>query len=128
MLSPTIFFGDKRRMRKTFITTLVASAIAVVVLAGCKAQDIVPGAASSSKVKTDTNTNNAAALTEEARRVTVQELKDLLDKNEAVVYDTRSRMDYDSSHIKGALSMPVGEVETRIDELPKDKLIVFYCA
>ena len=48
-------------------------------------------------------------------------------KRKAVVYDTRAKSSYDAEHIKGALSMPSGEVADRTGELPKDKTIVFYC-
>jgi hypothetical protein len=42
--------------------------------------------------------------------------------------DARSLSDFDASHIKGAVSLPVGEVEARLGELPPDKEIIFYCA
>lgn len=59
--------------------------------------------------------------------MTVDELKKMLDAGQAVVYDTRAKTAYDQEHIKGALSMPAGEVADRMGELPKDKTIVFYC-
>ena len=69
----------------------------------------------------------AQAPAEEARRVNVDELKKLLDAGKAVVYDTRPKAAYDTEHIKGALSMPSDQVAAHVDELPKDKTIVFYC-
>jgi predicted sulfurtransferase len=63
-----------------------------------------------------------------ARRVTTAELKDLLDRNEAVVIDVRNEASYNASHIKGAKLIPEAEVVKRVDELPKDKLIVTYCS
>jgi hypothetical protein len=69
----------------------------------------------------------AQAPAEEARRVTVEELKKMLDSGKAVVYDTRAKAAYDAEHIKGSLSMPSNEVADRAGELPKDKTIVFYC-
>ena len=69
----------------------------------------------------------AQAPAEEARRVTVEELKKMLDAGKAVVYDTRAKAAYDAEHIKGSLSMPSNEVADRAGELPKDKTIVFYC-
>jgi 3-mercaptopyruvate sulfurtransferase SseA len=115
-------------MRKTFITVWVACVVAAAVLAACKAQDEVPGVASSSQDNAAAARAQAAAQTDGARRVTVEELQEMLAKGEAVVYDTRPRSEYDSGHIKGSLSMPLGEVESRAGELPKDKFIVFYCA
>jgi hypothetical protein len=62
------------------------------------------------------------------RRVTLVELKDLLAKNEAVVIDVRNEESFKASHIKGSKLIPEAEVAKRSDELPKDKLIVTYCA
>ena len=63
-----------------------------------------------------------------ACRVTVQQLKDLLAKNEAVVIDVRNQASYDMGHIKGARLIPEAEVANRVDELPKNKLVVTYCS
>ena len=63
-----------------------------------------------------------------ARRVTVAELKDLLDKNQAVVIDVRNQASYDAGHIRGAKLIPEAEVVSHLSELPKDKLIVTYCS
>lgn len=63
-----------------------------------------------------------------ARRVTVTELRDMLDKNQAVVIDVRTQQSYDMGHIKGSKLIPETEVANRSDELPKNKLIVTYCS
>ena len=64
----------------------------------------------------------------EIRRVTIAELQDALKKNEAVIVDVRSRDAYDAGHIKGSVMLPEGEMDKLLDKLPKDKLIVTYCA
>jgi activator of HSP90 ATPase len=119
-------------MRKLFLTALAGAFAAALLLAGCKATDTAgnsntgasAGVIKASATAPPTNTANPA---DEARRVTVDELKKMLDAGQAVVYDTRAKSAYDQEHIKGALSMPAGEVSGRINELPKDKTIVFYC-
>jgi 3-mercaptopyruvate sulfurtransferase SseA len=63
-----------------------------------------------------------------ARRVTIPELKDLLDRNEAVAIDVRNEASYKIGHIRGAKLIPDNEVASRSDELPKNKLIVTYCS
>jgi 3-mercaptopyruvate sulfurtransferase SseA len=63
-----------------------------------------------------------------ARRVTVAELKGMLDRNEAVVIDVRNEASYNVGHIRGAKLIPEAEVVNHIDELPRNKLIVTYCA
>jgi rhodanese-related sulfurtransferase len=62
------------------------------------------------------------------RRVTTAELKDLLDRNEAVVIDVRNEASYNAGHVRGSKLIPEAEVVNHIDELPKNKLIVTYCS
>ena len=52
----------------------------------------------------------AIAAADGACRVTVQQLKDLLAKNEAVVIDVRNQASYDMGHIKGSRLIPEAEV------------------
>ena len=61
-------------------------------------------------------------------RIKPQELKEKLDAGEdVIVVDARSREDYESLHIPGALSIPLPEVEERNGELPQGREIVLYC-
>lgn len=50
----------------------------------------------------------------------------------ALFVDARSRDDYDSGHIPGAVSLPLGSVHDAIydflDEYPVDKRIITYCS
>lgn len=67
----------------------------------------------------------------EAPRITKEELRDKLDKKaDIVVVDVRSKDAYDKLHIKGAISIPLEEIEARhkkLKKLPKEKEIVLYC-
>jgi predicted sulfurtransferase len=63
----------------------------------------------------------------EARRISAEEVRQALAKGKAVLVDVRSKDSYDASHAQGALSIPLGEIESRAGELPKDKLVVTYC-
>lgn len=62
-----------------------------------------------------------------ARRINVTEMHDLWEKGKILVVDTRTEPAYKESHIKGAILIPAGDVASKIDELPKDKMIVTYC-
>jgi rhodanese-related sulfurtransferase len=44
-----------------------------------------------------------------------------------LIVDVRTREEYDGGHLKGALLIPVQELEGRVDELPKDKPVIVYC-
>ena len=64
----------------------------------------------------------------EVPRISPEDLKARLDKGEAIlVVDSRSKTSFDSGHLTGAISVPAGEVESRLDEFPRDQEIVFYC-
>ncbi len=69
--------------------------------------------------------SQAGAL--EVPRMTLEELKSKLDQNAGViVVDARGKNSFEQEHIKGAISIPEGEVEARYQELPMDKEIIFY--
>lgn len=55
------------------------------------------------------------------------ELLNLMRADDVVVLDVRPEDEYASGHIPGAISMPVGELERRLAEMPADREIVAYC-
>ena len=59
--------------------------------------------------------------------ITCSELRRRIKTGGAVVLDVRPAVEYASGHIAGARSIPVGELRTRIKEIPKKRLIVAYC-
>ncbi|HEX3247912.1 MAG TPA: rhodanese-like domain-containing protein [Pyrinomonadaceae bacterium] len=63
-----------------------------------------------------------------ARRITINELDELMKNNEAVVIDVRNQSMYDSGHIPGSRLIPAGEIQNHLNELPRDKMIVTYCS
>lgn len=56
----------------------------------------------------------------------VDEVKARLETGGVVVVDARFRTDFDESHVPGAISMPLSEIEQRFMELPAGKAIVVY--
>lgn len=98
---------------------------ALLVLIACE------GTAQQSRESNQSREPRAASTTQSedsVRRVTVTELQQALEKNEAIVVDVRGQSAYEASHIKGARSIPLGEVAQRAGELPRDKMIVTYCS
>ena len=51
------------------------------------------------------------------------------DKENALIVDVRSPEEFNAGHVPGAVLIPVGEVESRIEEFGQDKSrpIVVYC-
>ena len=60
-------------------------------------------------------------------RAALEETFQKLSQGEALVVDVRGKASYDVGHIAGALSLPEGEIDARLDELPRDAEIVLYC-
>ncbi|MBL4845770.1 MAG: hypothetical protein JKY65_09605 [Planctomycetes bacterium] len=44
----------------------------------------------------------------------------------ALLVDVRTRGEYERGHLEGALNLPVGELEARLAELPRDRPLVVY--
>lgn len=109
-------------MRNIFPILMVAL-ISLVVIAGCNSAD---------QEGTKTASTGAAQpptiYPDGVRRITVQELQALMSRDEAFIVDVRTEDAYKTGHIKGAKLIPVGETANRVNELPKDKLIVTYCS
>ena len=55
------------------------------------------------------------------------DLLDGLRDGAVTVLDVRPPDEYAAAHIPGAISLPFGEIEQRLDELPSDGEIVAYC-
>ncbi|MGE0131618.1 MAG: rhodanese-like domain-containing protein [Blastocatellales bacterium] len=65
-----------------------------------------------------------------ADRITINQLKRMMDaKEEVVIVDNRKGSSYLGStvKIKGALHITLDELEAKMKDLPKNKLIVTYC-
>jgi 3-mercaptopyruvate sulfurtransferase SseA len=112
--------------------------LAIIVLAACNSKDSGTRANSGSfgGGKSGTNqptpggtvSSTPSTMSDGVRRVTIVELRDMLDKGTAIVIDTRGADSYKASHIKGSISVPVDQVANRINDLPRDKTIVAYCS
>ncbi len=69
-----------------------------------------------------------ALPTDGVRRITVSELRNALEKGEAIAVDVRGEVEYKLGRIKGSRSVPLGLIAQQSEDLPRDKLIVTYCA
>lgn len=63
-------------------------------------------------------------------KVNIFQWRDILnvDKAEAMIIDSRTKEEYDFGHIEGAINIPVDEIRSRLNEMPRDKKIIVYCA
>jgi rhodanese-related sulfurtransferase len=61
------------------------------------------------------------------RPISVDELREALRGERVILLDVRPHAEYRSGHLPQARSIPVAELETRLEELPRDQEIVAYC-
>lgn len=64
---------------------------------------------------------------EEMDALSSKELEARLEREDVLVLDVRPREEYETGHIPGARSIPIDQLEARLDDLPDDKEIVAYC-
>lgn len=69
-------------------------------------------------------------LTEEAPRITQEELREELGNPGVIVVDVRANVDWSGSglKIKGAVREDPRKLDSWMDKYPKDKILVFYCS
>jgi len=63
----------------------------------------------------------------EFEQISADELLTRLRQNEAILLDVRPQPEYEAGHLPGAISIPIDELERRLNELPPDKMVVAYC-
>jgi 3-mercaptopyruvate sulfurtransferase SseA len=115
------FGGKSMRLNRWFLAIAI---LGLGVLTACNSAELK----SANTSPTAPAATTASPPADGVRRVTTAELKDMLDKNGAVVIDVRNEASYNTAHIRGAKLIPEAEILKHIDELPKNKLIVTYCS
>jgi rhodanese-related sulfurtransferase len=63
----------------------------------------------------------------EFEQISVDELRNRLRAGEVILLDVRPQVEYQAGHLPGAVSLPIDELEHRLNELPVGKQIVAYC-
>jgi 3-mercaptopyruvate sulfurtransferase SseA len=85
-------------------------------------------------VSRNTNTTATAATPtpefhkDETPRINLADAKADFDAGRAVFVDTRAADAFNMEHIKGAINIPLMEVDARMNEIPTDKKIIAYCS
>lgn len=76
-----------------------------------------------------THPNNIPLTEAEVPRVSLEEAKLALESGNAVVVDVRDPQAYEASHVAGAISIPLGTIETDPSGigLDKEQWIITYC-
>jgi rhodanese-related sulfurtransferase len=64
---------------------------------------------------------------EQLGTITRDQLRKRLRDGDVVVLDVRPKAEYDAGHIRAALSIPVGDLKSRLKEIPDGTDVVAYC-
>lgn len=113
----------------TLITAMMISA------AGCSKSGVAKNIADATRASAPPAKSaapipsNPQSAEDKMPRIKVEEAKQLLAEGKAIIIDVRGTDTYKASHIKGALDIPMGKVESGdLKDLPKDKRIIAYCS
>jgi hypothetical protein len=118
----------QKSMRISFpLSIVIVLTSALLSLVACKSRD-AKNAQTAERASATPQATAQSTPFDGVRRVTLAELQAALDKGEAVVLDVRGTVEYRLGHIKGSRSVPLGLIAQQIKDLPRDKLIVAYCA
>ena len=52
---------------------------------------------------------------------------DIQGLDDVYVLDVREQIEYDEKHIPGVTLLPMSEIQSRLDEVPKDKEVIITC-
>src|SRR5919198_1391375 len=66
-------------------------------------------------------------LGEEVEAIDRDELLKRMRRRTVVLVDVRPAAEFEAGHIEGAQSIPLGELEEHLDELPDDREVIAYC-
>ena len=118
---------------RLFVSMTVALALCVGALVACNPQDGSAPAANSApqsaaNLKPATKPAAPQQPTDGVRRITINELKEAMNRDDLLIVDVRNDASFKAGRIKGAILVPVSEVDKNLDKLPKNKFIVTYCA
>lgn len=69
----------------------------------------------------------AGKLFNTCERITADKLFEMIHSTDIKLVDVRKKSEFDSEHVKGAINIPLNQLNVRIKELPKSSFII-YCA
>lgn len=61
-------------------------------------------------------------------RINLDEASIIYEQHDATIIDVRRPDEYEAGHVKDAISIPVDDLFSRIEELPKGSKLLFICA
>jgi hypothetical protein len=117
----------QKRPRADRLVTIAVTVFLVLVIGGAVALQLTANPSPVPTPQAPAQAPVTAMPSDTIQRIAVDEAKQLLDKGQAVLLDVRSTESYQAEHAVGAVSFPEGEEAASFDQLPADKLLIFYC-
>ena len=71
---------------------------------------------------------NAGKQTDSFRRITGEQLEQILQTEDLLLFDVRKKSEFDSEHLLNSVNIPLNQLNAKLDSFPKDKSFVIYCA
>ena len=105
--------ADERRKKR--LTWLAVGAVVIVVLAGIAFVALSGG-----------NSSSDGAQAAPPREVTIDEAYQLVEEG-AFLLDVRTQEEWDDFHAPQSTLIPLDELESRVDEVPRDRDVVVIC-
>jgi rhodanese-related sulfurtransferase len=110
--------ANKKHFRKYFFIILSISILFTFIAAFCGCSCPLQKTAPAIEIE-EGKVNN----------ISIDKAYELIKGNDGTYFilDVRSPEEYKESHIEGSVLIPVNELEGRLAEVPKDKVIIVYC-
>ena len=125
--------SSKIELRKRFIFFVLSACLGIACAGGAPPPvpvSTTPASRAEQPVATPATGHDHASheLENKMPRVSAKELKRLVATGRAVVVDVRPAEDYRGAHIRGAINLPLQQIEAgQHPNLPRDKRLISYC-
>lgn len=95
--------------------------VLIIIISSCAVQKLPEGLGEIQEEK--------AEDLEAKKTITALELKELIDEKseDYLLIDVRTEQEYREGYIPTAINIPHTDIESNLDKIPKDKLIIVYC-
>jgi 3-mercaptopyruvate sulfurtransferase SseA len=105
--------------------------VILILVSACSAQatQTQPTLAPTQIVEPAFTAENLPQSEADVPRISVEEAKAAFENNEAIIVDVRRSDYFESSHIAGAISVPLSDIEQNSTSVPlnKEQWIITYC-